>query len=137
MSTAQDDPAAAFHAAMPFARTLPVEVLAYTPAEVLARLSWSEDLCTSDGLMQDGAIMALADSTGAGCAFLNLPEGASGTTTVEAKTNFFRGVRDGHVEARSRPLHAGRTLVVIDTEVVNDRRALVARVTQTQLVLTR
>ena len=36
----------------------------------------------------------------------------STTTTVESKTNFLRAVRDGYAEAVSRPLHAGRTVVV-------------------------
>ena len=137
MSAAPEDPTAAFHAAMPFARTLGIEVLDYTPTEVRARLSWSDELCTSGGVMHGGAILTLADSTGAACAFLNLPEGASATTTVESKSNFFRGVRDGYVEAVSRPLHVGRTLIVVDTDVVDGRQARVARVTQTQLVLTR
>jgi acyl-coenzyme A thioesterase PaaI-like protein len=35
----------------------------------------------------------------------------------------------------ARPLHVGRTIVV-DTELRDDRGALVARVTQTQAVLT-
>jgi uncharacterized protein (TIGR00369 family) len=78
--------------------------------------------------------MTLADTTGAWCAFLNLPEGAS-TTTIESKTNFLRGVRSGRVEATSRPLHVGRTTVVIDTELRSNDGKLVARVTQTQAVL--
>ena len=40
--------------------------------------------------MHGGALMALADTLGAACAYLNLPPGAS-TTTLESKTNFFRG----------------------------------------------
>lgn len=79
--------------------------------------------------------MALADSTGAACAFLNLPAGASGTTTVESKTNFLRAVREGYVESSSRPLHTGRTLIVVETDLRDDRDRLVARVTQSQLVL--
>ena len=78
--------------------------------------------------------MPLADSTGATCAFLNLPEGA-GTSTIESKTNFFRAVRDGHVEAVSTPLHVGRTTIVIQTDVRDARGKRVALVTQTQAVL--
>ncbi len=78
--------------------------------------------------------MALADSTGGFCAFLNLPEGATGTATIESKTNFFAPVREGYVEARSRPLHRGRTTIVIETDLhAGDRH--VARVTQTQAIL--
>ena len=79
--------------------------------------------------------MALADSAGGTCAFLNLPEGAAGTSTIESKTNFLGAVREGStVVASSRPLHVGRTTMVIETEVrAGDK--LVAKVTQTQTVL--
>lgn len=137
MSAEGEDPTVSFHASMPFTRSLGIEVLVYTSAEVRARLAWSEALCTAGGALHGGAIMALADSTGAGCAFLNLPAGSQATTTIESKTNFIRAVRAGHVEAVSRPLHVGRTVIVIDTDVLDDRQALVARVTQSQLVLSR
>jgi hypothetical protein len=42
--------------------------------------------------------MAFADTLGGVCAFLNLPDGATTTATVESKTNFFRAVREGRVE---------------------------------------
>jgi len=79
--------------------------------------------------------MALADSTGAVCAFLNLPAGGQGTTTVESKTNFLRAVRSGYAVASSRPLHAGRKFVVVETEIHDDDGKLAAKVTQTQAVL--
>ena len=121
---------------MPLTATLGVDFSAYTKEEVRARLAWAQGLCTVNGLLHGGAVMALADSTGGACAFLNLPAGAQGTTTVESKTNFLRGVRDGYVEAVSRPLHIGRTVVVVETEVRDAGNRLVAKVTQTQLVLT-
>jgi uncharacterized protein (TIGR00369 family) len=80
--------------------------------------------------------MALADSAGALCASLNLPEGATGTATIESKTNFFRAVREGHVDATSRVLHSGRTTIVVETDVRDAAGKHVARVTQTQAVLT-
>jgi uncharacterized protein (TIGR00369 family) len=120
---------------MPLARTLGVETLANTPDEVRARLSWSESLCTSGGVLHGGVIMALADSTGGACAFLNLPDDATGTTTIQSTTNFLRAVRGGHIEAASRPLHAGRTVIVVETDVTDADDRRVARVTQSQAVL--
>jgi uncharacterized protein (TIGR00369 family) len=78
--------------------------------------------------------MVLADSLGAVCAFLNLPEGAI-TTTIESKTNFFRGVREGRVTAVTTPLHVGRTTIVVQTDVRDERDKRVALVTQTQAVI--
>jgi uncharacterized protein (TIGR00369 family) len=79
--------------------------------------------------------MAFADTVGATATALNLPPGAT-TTTLESKTNFFAPVRGGHVHATARPLHKGRRTIVVDTDLRDDDGRLVARVTQTQAVLT-
>jgi uncharacterized protein (TIGR00369 family) len=68
------------------------------------------------------------------CAFLNLPEGAT-TSTIESKTNFLRAVRSGHATATTRPLHTGRRVIAIETEITDDEGRLVAKVTQSQIVL--
>jgi uncharacterized protein (TIGR00369 family) len=120
---------------MPLAKTLGIETLGNSPSEVRARLDWSESLCTSGGVLHGGVIMALADSTGGACAFLNLPDGAGGTTTIQSTTNFLRAVRNGHIEAASRPLHAGRTVIVVETDVTDADNRRVARVIQSQAVL--
>jgi 1,4-dihydroxy-2-naphthoyl-CoA hydrolase len=122
-------------AAMPFAETLGLELVAASPGEVRARLAWAERLCTAGAILHGGTLMSVADAAGAYCAFLNLPEGAGGTATIESKTNFFRAVREGHVEATSRPLHVGRTTIVVETDLHDAAGKHVARVTQTQAVL--
>jgi len=120
---------------MSFARLLGIEVLAGSgPEEVRARMAWRDDLCTAGGIVHGGALMALADSAGAICAFLNLPEGAR-TATIESKTNFFAAVSAGQVHARAQPLHRGRTTIVVETDLRDDTGRHVARVTQTQAVL--
>ena len=103
-------------------------------AEVEARLDWKPELCTAGGVLHGGILMALADSAGAVCAFLNLPPGAR-TVTIESKTNFLGAVRKGHVVARSRPLHEGRTTIVVETDVFDADGRRVARTMQTQAVL--
>ena len=126
---------AGFESAIPLARTLGISFESTEPEMVKARLDWSDALCTSGGVLHGGVLMSLADTTGAACAFMNLPEGAGGTTTIESKTNFLRAVREGFVESTSKPLHVGRTVIVIETDVRDDQGNLVARVTQSQLVL--
>ncbi|MBB4912586.1 PaaI family thioesterase [Actinophytocola algeriensis] len=120
---------------VPFAAHLGIEVLAADAAEVRGRVAWSEPLCTSGGALNGGVLMALADNIGALCAFLNLPSGAEGTTTIESKTNFLRAVRSGYATAIARPLHVGRRIIVVESDVVDDEKRLVARVTQSQAVL--
>jgi 1,4-dihydroxy-2-naphthoyl-CoA hydrolase len=119
---------------MPFANLIGAELVSATPEEVRGRMEWAPERCTTGGVLHGGALMALADSLGAYCAVLNLPSGA-GTATIESKTNFFRAVREGFVEAVSTPLHVGRTTIVIQTDLHDSRGRRVARVTQTQAVL--
>lgn len=122
------------HTAMPFTKLLGAIAVAVGAEEVRLRLDWNATRTTAGGAMHGGALMALADAGGGLCAFLNLPEGAVGTATISSATNFLRGVRDGYVEAVSRPLQVGRTVIVVDTEIVDATGRLVARVTQTQAV---
>ena len=123
------------HDQMPLCAHLGIEAVDLDPSAVQLALAWRADLCTAAGLLHGGALMALADSAGAVCAVGNLPADAVGTSTIESKTNFLGAVRDGVVTATSRPLHAGSTTVVVETELRDGDDRLVAKVTQTQAVL--
>jgi 1,4-dihydroxy-2-naphthoyl-CoA hydrolase len=131
---ANGEEAGALLASMPFARMVGVEAISARPDEVRGRLSWRPETCTTGEVMHGGALMTLADSLGAVCAVLNLPPGAW-TGTIESKTNFFRAVRGGFAEGVSRPLHVGRTTIVVQTDVFDADGRRVAQVTQTQAVL--
>ena len=127
------DVTAAVNAQMPLGETLGIRTRG-GPDEVEATLAWAPELCTAGGVLHGGVLMTLADSAGAVCAFFNLPDGTR-TVTIESKTNFFGAVREGEVLARSRPLHRGRTTIVVETDVYDSSGRHVARTTQTQAVL--
>ena len=122
-------------AVAPFAGLLGLQLQAAGPDEVRGTLAWAEERCTAGGILHGGALMGFADTLGAVCAFLNLPQGAT-TATVESKTNFFRAVRAGTVTGITRPLHVGRSFIVVQTDLTDDGGRPVAQVTQTQAVLT-
>ena len=122
------------HSLIPLAGVLGVEVRRAGPDEVSGTMPWRAELCTSATVLHGGALMAFADTLGAVCASLNLPEGAM-TTTIESKTNFFRAVTSGVVAGTARPLHVGRRTIVVQTDLVRDDGKPVAVVTQTQAVL--
>ncbi|HVF75568.1 MAG TPA: PaaI family thioesterase [Acidimicrobiales bacterium] len=123
------------HQAMPLTETLGFRVVASSKDLVHLELDWRPELCTSGGLLHGGALMALADSAGGACAFFNLPEGTTGTSTVESKTNFLGAVRSGTVGAQARPLRVGGLIIVVETELTDDKGTLVAKTTQSQIVL--
>jgi uncharacterized protein (TIGR00369 family) len=122
-------------ASMPFAVATGVEIDRADPDEVTGGLDWAAERCTIGGTLHGAALMTLADSLGAVCAFLNLPDGAV-TSTIESKSNFFRAVREGRAHATSVPLHVGRTTIVVQTDIRDDSGKRVALVTQTQAVIT-
>jgi uncharacterized protein (TIGR00369 family) len=123
------------HAQVPLCATLGITVDTFRPDEVVLSLDWAPNLCTGNDVLHGGIVMALADSAGGVCAFLNLPEGAGGTATIESKTNFLAATRSGTVKAQSRPLHVGKRVIVLETEVRGDDGKLAAKVLQTQAIL--
>jgi uncharacterized protein (TIGR00369 family) len=120
---------------IPFAASLGITVDTASADEVVARMPYDESRTTLGGALNGGALMSLADNVGAVCAFLNLPSGA-GTSTTSSATVFLRGVRSGDVTATARPLHVGRSTIVVVTELRDESGRLVAQVTQSQAVLT-
>ncbi|MGJ4900451.1 PaaI family thioesterase [Bradyrhizobium sp. HKCCYLRH2060] len=121
---------------MPFADLKGVTFTEASADRVVAQMQVRPDLCTLHHTIHGGAIMALADSVGAAATVINLPKEAKGTTTIESKTNFIGGAKEGTVvTATATPVHRGRRTQVWQTRVETEDGRLVAIVTQTQLVL--
>ena len=121
--------------AMPCAKLLGINIVSATKTEIRASLQWREELTTTGGSIHGGVIMSLADASGALLAFYNLPPG-TGTTTIESKTNFLKGSPEGStITAVSKLLAAGKSLIVVQSDILNQKGQLVAQVTQTQIVL--
>ena len=119
----------------PLPRWMGIKVVEATPERVVAELTVREELCTSGGIMHGGAVMAFADTVGALGTVVNLREG-QGTTTLESKTNFFAASSVGtRLIAEATPLHRGRRTQVWETRITNEQGRLIAKVTQTQMVL--
>ena len=130
----QPPPLADLLAMIPYAVMLGMELVSASADEVVGRLAWRAELCTTGGALHGGALMSLADNLGGLCAYLNLPAGA-GTATISSSTNFMRGVRDGHVTGTARPLRVGRSVIVIQTDLRDDAGRLVVQTTQAQAVI--
>ena len=119
-----------------FPEKLGIRFLSASPDEIRAEMPVPRDVCTLPGRMHGGAIMAFADTLGAYGTVMNLPEGATGTTTIESKTNFFAaGLEDSKVVGVCTPVHRGRSTMVWQTRVEREDGRLVALVTQTQMIL--
>jgi uncharacterized protein (TIGR00369 family) len=121
---------------MPFSKLMGVEVSEANAERVAGTLLVRDDLCTAGGILHGGAIMAFADALGAIGAFVTLPAGATGTTTIESKTNFLGGAGVGTlVRGEATPVHLGKRTSVWQTRITGDNGKPVAIVIQTQMAL--
>jgi uncharacterized protein (TIGR00369 family) len=102
---------------------------------VRARLELHSKHQAPNGYLHAGTVVGLADTTaGYGC-ILQLPEGATGFTTIELKTNFLRSAREGTIECEARRAHLGRTTQVWDATVTDAQGRTMALFRATQLIL--
>jgi 1,4-dihydroxy-2-naphthoyl-CoA hydrolase len=82
-----------------------------------AELDIRPELLAPNDYLHAATVVALADTAcGYGC-LAHLPDGATGFTTIELKTNFLGTAREGTIACTARPLHLGRTTQVWDATV--------------------
>ncbi|MGA2397282.1 MAG: PaaI family thioesterase [Steroidobacteraceae bacterium] len=101
-----------------------------------AELELKEYHMAPNGFLHAGSIVTLADTTcGYGC-YANLPEGATGFTTIELKSNHLGTAREGTIVSRATPVHLGKTTQVWDAVVTQKETSrTIALFRCTQLVL--
>ena len=100
-----------------------------------ARLAIEEKHMAPNGYLHAGTVVGFADSVaGYGC-MLNLPDGATGFTTIELKTNFLGSAREGTITCEARMVHGGRTTQLWDATVTDAAGKTLALFRCTQLVL--
>ena len=118
-----------------FSRLLGIEGVEAGTAGAVDRLAITEDLANRNGVLHGGALMSLVDHCAGTVAFANCPPGKT-NVTLEAKTNFFRAARVGDtVTAVGKPLHVGRTSVVVQVIATRGDGKELSATTQTQLYL--
>ena len=99
---------------------------------VRAHLALRQAHFAPNGYVHAATLVALADTAaGYGC-LLNLPEGGTGFTTIELKTNFMRSAREGTITCEAHLVHGGRTTQLWDATIddAQGRRMAVFRCTQ-------
>jgi len=98
---------------------LGIVITAVEASELRAELPVRRSLMAPNGFLHAGTVVTLADTcAGYGCV-ANLPEGASGFTTVELKSNHLGTAREGTIECVARSVHLGRTTQVWDSVVTH------------------
>jgi 1,4-dihydroxy-2-naphthoyl-CoA hydrolase len=115
---------------------LGIEILEVNAERVRASLEVMQNLLAPNGFLHAGTVVTLADTcAGYGC-IKTLPQGASGFTTIELKSNHLGTARDGVIECIATPAHIGRTTQVWDATVTHrESGKTIALFRCTQMVL--
>ena len=111
-------------------------VTAFDEGRIDAELDIRPDLLAPNGYLHAATVIALADTAcGYGC-ISNLPEGATGFTTVELKSNFIGTALEGTIATVARAVHLGNSTQIWDAVVTRkvDQKTI-ALFRCTQLVL--
>jgi uncharacterized protein (TIGR00369 family) len=95
-------------------------VTAIEPGRAEGRLAVEPHHLAPNGYLHAATVIALADTlAGYGCV-VSLPEGATGFTTIELKSNFLGTALKGTIIGRASMAHGGRTTQVWDAEVSDE-----------------
>lgn len=115
---------------------LGVVITAVKAGAVTAELAVAPAHLAPNGYLHAGTVVSLADTAaGYGC-FASLPEGATGFTTIELKSNFLGTARSGQLTCEAQLVHGGRTTQVWDAVVRSqDSGKTIALFRCTQMIL--
>ena len=112
---------------------LGLEVLEVEPGRASIRLPIRPELLAPNGFLHAASVIALADTAaGYGCV-ASLPDGATGFTTVELKSNFLGTLLEGALTTEATLVHGGRTTQIWDAPVLDEgtgKRLALFRCTQ-------
>jgi 1,4-dihydroxy-2-naphthoyl-CoA hydrolase len=104
-----------------FANSLPgllgIEFGEAAPGSVRGRMAIKPNHMAPNGFLHAASVIALADSACGRGAFISRPEGATGFTTIELKTNFLGTATDGAIIVEARLVHGGKMTQIWDAEV--------------------
>ena len=112
-----------------------VEIESFVDGRVHGRMELADKHLAPNGYLHAAAVIGLADSACGYSCLLSLPEGATGFTTIELKTNFLRTAKAGTITCEATLVHGGRTTQIWDATVRDPDERTLALFRCTQLVL--
>src|SRR2546423_93704 len=98
-----------------------IEMVQVEHGHVVLRLDVRPDFLAPNGYLHGGTVVTLADTACGVGSMASLPDGATGFTTVELKTNFLRTAADrSAIRCEATLAHGGRTTQVWDATVTRE-----------------
>ena len=97
-----------------------LEVTAISDTEVSARIALQRHHLAPNGYLHAAVVVALADTACGYGALRSRPEGSTGFTTIELKSNFLGTALEGAIACTARLVHSGRMTQIWDATVVSE-----------------
>jgi uncharacterized protein (TIGR00369 family) len=110
---------------VPFAKLLGIELEDVTPGTATLGFDIRNDFKQNNGVVHGGAIASLVD-TATAFAIISLLPPDEQATTADLTISYLRPLRNGRAHATARVIRAGRRLIVVSAELVDDAGKLVA-----------
>jgi len=89
------------------------------------------------GLLHGGASVALAESVGSAASYYFLDHEKHEVRGLEINANHIRSIREGTVKATARMLHKGRTTLLWEIKIEDEKERLISICKLTCIILTK
>ncbi len=118
----------------PVATLIGFKLASIQPGEAIVEFEATERHANPMGTLHGGILCDIADAA-MGMAYAARLDKGETFTTLELKINFLRPVWTGKLRALGRVVKAGRTIGLVECDVVDDQERLVARASSTCMTL--
>jgi len=125
ISEAQKSFAESVFKTIPFVQLVGMQLFEIKPGEATVLLEMRDELRQPHGLLHGGATASLIDTATAFAVVTVLAKGEK-ASTVDLTVHYMRPVSEGTITCLAKVLRAGRKLLTVSAEVVNDEGKLVA-----------
>lgn len=115
---------------------LGLKILTLEEGKLTSRMEITKTHLAINGFLHAASVIAIADTSCGNACLAHIPEGASGFTTIELKSNHLGTVREGAVLCTATLVHGGRSTQVWDAVVTDEKtEKVIALFRCTQMIL--
>ncbi len=112
-------------AKVPFLKLIGMELVDLKTGEAIVRLKMRDELRQPHGLLHGGATASVIDTAMAFAVVTCLAENEK-ASTVDLTVHYLRPVTEGAIVCTAKIVKAGKRLLTVSAEVVNDEEKLIA-----------
>ncbi|WP_343486522.1 PaaI family thioesterase [Allomuricauda sp. d1] len=116
-------------------QTLNIEYIDVGNDYLTAQMPVTPKVHQPDGVLHGGATVALAESVGSAASLIFLNGKEVAVRGIEISANHVKSIRSGHVFAKAKIIHKGRTTQLWEIKVTNEAGELISNCKLTTIAL--